>query len=194
MVSIMRKLILATMMIFCATSFALAQDDYNKHDIYVGFSHARVDFDADLEGFNGFEVAANANLSRYVGLKGDYAFHFKNSNTSGIDFDAKTHTVVGGVQFKDNSKETKFKPFAHLMAGIAHARVKVNPAFCIQQVGVPCQFSDSETGFSGVFGGGIDVRINDRIDFRAIQIDYNPTRLGGETQANFRIGIGLVFR
>src|SRR5687767_15484025 len=33
--------------------------------------------------------------------------------------------------------------------------------------------SDSETGFSGVFGGGLDIRINDRVDFRAIQIDLN---------------------
>lgn len=192
----MRKLVLATILIFCATSFALAQNDYNKHDVYVGFSHARVDFDADLEGFNGFEVAANGNISRYVGLKGDYAFHFKNSNLSGIDYEAKTHTVVGGLQFKDNSKETKFKPFAHLMAGITHAKVNVSPVVCIQVVGVPCPLvvNSSETGFAGVFGGGIDVRINDRVDFRAIQVDFHPTRLGGESQANFRIGIGVVFR
>ena len=182
------------MIIACATSFALAQNDYNKHDIYVGFSHARVDFDADLEGFNGFEVAANKNISRYVGLKGDYAFHFKNFNINGVDIDAKTHTLVGGVQFKDNSKETTFKPFAHLMAGFTNARAKVNPTVCIQQLGFTCPFSDSETGFSGVLGGGLDFRINDRMDFRAIQIDFNPTRLGGETQGNFRVGVGVVFR
>jgi hypothetical protein len=55
-------------------------------------------------------------------------------------------------------------------------------------------FEDSETGFAGAFGGGVDFRINDRVDFRAIQFDYAPTRLGGETQHNFRIGVGVVFR
>ena len=190
----MRKLVLATMIIACATSFALAQNDYNKHDVYIGFSHARVDFDADLEGFNGFEIAANRNLSRYIGLKGDYTFHFKNTNISGTEIDAKTHTLVGGVQFKDNSKEKKFKPFAHLMVGFTRASADVNPVFCVQQVGVPCPFSDSEIGFAGVFGGGLDFRINDRVDLRAIQVDFHPTRLGGESQANFRVGVGVVFR
>ena len=54
--------------------------------------------------------------------------------------------------------------------------------------------SDSETGFAGVIGGGVDIRVTPRIDFRAIQLDYNPTRLGGQTLHNFRVGIGLVFR
>jgi hypothetical protein len=191
----MRKLFFATILIACAASFSFAQsNDYNKVDVYAGFSHARVDFDADLEGFNGFEAAVTGNVSRYVGLKGDYAFHFKSFDIAGIDIDAKTHTLVGGVQFKDNAKATKVKPFAHFMAGFTHARVDVDPVVCIQQVGAPCPFGDSETGFSGVIGGGLDFRINDRVDFRAIQLDYNPTRLGGETQHNFRIGVGVVFR
>lgn len=192
----MRKLFFATIMIACAASFSFAQggNDYNKYDIYVGFSHASVDFDADLEGFNGFEAAATGNISRYIGLKGDYAFHFKSFDINGVDIEAKTHTLVGGVQFKDNAKETKVKPFAHVMAGLTHARAEFNPVVCIAQVGAPCPFNDSETGFSGVFGGGLDFRINDRVDFRAIQIDYNPTRLGNETQHNFRLSVGVVFR
>ena len=94
---------------------------------------------------------------------------------------AKTHTLVGGVQFKDNSKDKKVKPFGHLMAGFTNARVS---GFV----------SDSETGFAGVIGGGVDIKLSPRVDLRAIQLDYNPTRLGGETQHNFRVGIGVVFR
>jgi hypothetical protein len=179
----MRKLLFSVIIMACAASFSFAQsDDYNKVDIYAGFSHARVDFGGDFEGFNGVEGAVTGNISRYVGLKGDYAFHFKSFDAPApFNVDAKTHTLVGGVQFKDNSKETKVKPFAHLMAGFTAARVS---GFV----------SDSETGFAGVIGGGVDIRINRRVDFRAIQFDYNPTRLGGETQHNFRVGIGLVFR
>lgn len=54
--------------------------------------------------------------------------------------------------------------------------------------------NESETGLAGILGGGIDFRVNDRVDIRAIQFDYNPTRLSGETQHNFRIGVGVVFR
>ena len=32
------------------------------------------------------------------------------------------------------------------------------------------------------------------IDFRVVQMDYNPVRLDGMTLQNVRLGIGLVFR
>ena len=179
----MRKLLFSMIIMACAASFSFAQsDDYNKVDIYAGYSHARVDFGGDFEGFNGVEGAVTGNFSRYLGVKGDYAFHYKKFDAPApFEVNAKTHTLVGGLQLKDNSKETKVKPFGHLMAGFTAARVS---GFV----------SDSETGFAGIIGGGVDIKISPRVDFRAIQFDYNPTRLGGETQHNFRVGIGLVFR
>jgi hypothetical protein len=190
--------------IACAAPFTFAQGggDYNKYDIYVGYSHNRVDFGGGREGFNGVEGAVTGNVSRYVGLKGSYSFQRKSFDIGitvdciGIpcppsvltteDFDL--HTLVGGVEFKDNAKEAKLKPFAHLMAGFTHSRVRVaNP---------PQGFTgdSGDTGFSGVFGGGLDFRVSARVDIRAVQLDYNPTRSNGVTQHNFRIGVGLVFR
>ena len=193
----MRKLLFSIVIMACAASFSFAQsDDYNKVDVYVGFSHARVDFGGgDYEGFNGVEGAVTGNISRYIGIKGDYAFHRKSFDFGpSIDVDAKTHTLVGGVQFKDNSKETKLKPFGHLMAGFTHAKAEVDPVACAAVLGVPCPVGDSDSGFAGVIGGGLDIRVSRRVDFRVVQFDYNPTRLGGETQHNFRVGIGVVFR
>ncbi len=203
----MKKLILLAIFIAASAPFTSAQttDDYNKYDLYVGFSHNRVDTgigddgDEDIddivderEGFNGINASVTGNVSRYVGLKGDYSFHRKSfSDTFGtttFDVDASLHNFVGGIQVKDNARETKVKPFAHLMAGIAHAK------FDVDDVPVSVDDDTSETGFSGLFGGGIDIRVNDRVDFRAIQFDYNPTRLSDQTQHNFRVGIGVVFR
>lgn len=179
----MRKLLFSMIIMACAASFSFAQSgDYNKVDVYVGFSHARVDFGGgDYEGFNGAEGAVTGNISRYIGLKGDYAFNYKSFDAAPFEVNAKTHTLVGGLQLKDNSKETKLKPFGHVMAGFTNARVS----------GI---VDTSETGFAGVIGGGLDIKLSPRVDFRAIQLDYNPTRLGGETQHNFRVGIGVVFR
>lgn len=201
----MRKLIMLAIIIACAAPSAFAQtgDDYNKYDFFVGYSHNRVDtgiadeddddFDDIIdqrEGFHGVNASAAANISRYVGLKGDYAFHRKSFDISdGVDtfnVDSDLHTLVGGVQFKDNARETRVKPFAHLMAGFAHARFDVE--------GVPDFDDANETGFSGVVGGGVDFRVSDRVDFRAIQFDYNPTRDNGQTSHNFRVGIGIIFR
>jgi hypothetical protein len=40
----------------------------------------------------------------------------------------------------------------------------------------------------------VDFRINERVDFRAFQFDWNPIRSEGQTSHNFRIGIGFIFR
>jgi len=186
------------LLVACAAPAAVAQnDDYNKYDIFVGYSHNRVDVgiddeDPDIddifderEGFHGFNASVKGNFHRYVGIKGDYAYHRKGFGVAGFDVNTSLHTLVGGVEFKDNARETKVKPFAHVMAGLAHSRA---------------DFEDiddedfTDNGFAGVIGGGVDFRINDRVDFRAIQFDYNPTHGSGTTSHNFRVGIGLVFR
>ncbi len=203
----MRKLFFAAIIIACAAPFTFAQsDDYNKAEGAVLFSHNRVDtgiadeddddFDDIIdqrEGFNGFNASVTGNLSRYFGVKGDYAFHRKSfSIDTGVaafptvDIKANLHTFVGGVQIKDNSRETKVKPFAHVLAGVAHNRAESNTT--------GFGFEDSETGFAAAIGGGVDFRLSDRVDLRAVQFDYNPTRSGGDTGHNFRVGIGIIFR
>ena len=197
----MRKLFMAAILIACTAPFAFAQttsDEYNKVDVGVLFSHNRVDtgfsdpsqnFITEREGFNGVEGFVKGNVSRYVGLVGDYSFHRKSFGdtvgTTAVDVDVDLHTLMGGVELKDNDKETKVKPFARGLVGFQNARARVSGFTALD---------DSETGFSAAIGGGIDFRVSPRVDIRAIQFDYNPTRLGGETQHNFRIGVGVIFR
>jgi opacity protein-like surface antigen len=221
---VMRKLFLLAAFFACAAPRASAQtaDDFNRVDIYGGFSHTRIETQTldgggnptlERTGFNGFDASVTGNVSRYVGLKFDVSGHYKSESVSatfgtivdcfplscedlGIpvppasvvgagDIKLSLYNFLGGVQFKDNSKETKVKPFAHVLAGVAHARASGDGAF---------EFSTSESGFGAALGGGLDFRVSDRVDFRAVQFDYNPTRLGGETQHNFRVGVGVVFR
>ena len=208
---------IGTIIIACA-SIAAAQSDYKKFEFFAGYSHNRIDTgigddDPDLgdiiderEGFHGFEVSATGNLTRYFGIKGDFSGHFKTETfpfgsiavpTANVDVKSRLFNFLGGVQLKDNSTEGTFKPFAHALVGVAHARnrIDVNDNFCVAVFPSPCpeDFTESETGFAGAFGGGIDIRASDSISIRAIQIDYNPTRLFDSTQHNFRIGVGIVF-
>lgn len=208
-------LFLAILIVSCASMAFAQSDDYHKVEGYVGYSHNRVDTGIDdsepelsdiineREGFHGFNAAASFNVTRYVGLKADVAYHFKSKNvpvggtSASLDIDSHLLNFLGGVQLKDNSKETTFKPFAQALVGLAHGKNKVDFSdnFCAAIFPSPCisDFTDSDTGLAGAFGGGLDIRAGDRIDIRAIQIDYNPTRLFGEMQHNFRIGAGIVF-
>jgi hypothetical protein len=193
---------MAALFVACTSSVAFAQtDDYNKYDVGVLYSHNRQDvgvedpnqnFLDERQGFHGIELFAKGNVSRYVGLKASYSFNRKSFDIDGgtaatsVDVDADLHQFLGGVEVKDNAKETKVKPFAHVMAGVAHARAKVDSA--------TVSFTESDNGFAGIVGGGIDFKLSDRVDFRAVQFDYNPIRANGETKHNYRIGIGFIFR
>ena len=213
----MFRTILIGMIFVASASLAAAQtDDYKKFEFFAGFSHNRIDTgvgdnDPELsdifrerEGFNGFDTSVTGNLSRYFGLKADFSGHFKkhtvpfgSSTTASVDIDSQLYNFLGGIQIKDNSSESRFKPFVHALAGVARARNRVDFSndVCIAVVPSPCpgDFTDTETGFAAALGGGLDIRASSKIDVRVIQFDYNPTRLFDSTQHNFRFGVGIVF-
>lgn len=211
----MSKLVfLAILIVSCASmAFAQSTSDYNKFEFYGGYSHNRVDTGFDdndpalddiideREGFHGFNTSITGNITRYVGLQFDLSGHFKERtipvNTARLDIEGSLYNFLGGVQLKDNAKEGTFKPFAHALVGVAHARNKVDFSadICAAVFPSPCptDFTASDTGLAGAFGGGLDIRANDRFDIRVVKFDYNPTRLfDGPTQHNFRIGAGIV--
>jgi opacity protein-like surface antigen len=213
----MSKLLCTAILIIACASIAFSQStaDYNKVEFFGGFSHNRVDTGIDdgddelsdvineREGFNGFNASITGNVTRYIGLKFDVAGHFKKKDfplgigNASVEVDSSVFNFLGGVQLKDNSKEARFKPFAHALIGAARVRTKVdfNEDVCEAIFPSPCPIdaTETETGLAGAIGGGLDFRLNDRIDIRAVQLDYNPTRVGGSTQHNFRVGVGLVF-
>ncbi len=220
----MKKVFLAMCLAAISSVGAFAQtDDYKKGEVFVGFSNNQVDTgfsdnDNDLreffdkrESFNGFNVSATGNVSRYFGIKGDVSGHYKGyeldvprpgtvNTTDRFKVDASVYNFLGGVQVKDNAKDgSRVRPFGHALVGAAHARAKVDNSFFTSgfctQPGVDCRndLGESETGFAAAIGGGIDFRATNRLSIRAIQVDYNPNRFSGTTQHNVRFGFGLVF-
>ena len=209
-----KTILIGTLINACASVAAAQSADYKKWDFFGGFSHNRIDTgvgddDADLddfiderEGFNGFNASIARNVSSKVGFKFDVSGHYKSrtlpifSIQNAIDINSSLYNFLGGVQLKDNSSEATFKPFAHALVGVAHARnrVTISDSGCIAIFPSPCPspFTETDTGLAGAIGGGLDIRAGNRFDIRVIQIDYNPTRLFDSTQHNFRFGVGVV--
>ncbi|HVE59625.1 MAG TPA: outer membrane beta-barrel protein [Pyrinomonadaceae bacterium] len=219
----MKKLIFSGLMTLLCASFGLAQNttsDYKKSEFFVGYSNNQVDtglnsdsgnqfqnFFNDRESFHGVNVTGTYNVSRYVGITGDVSGTYNNKNfsitvptgtttTGTVSFKTKNslYNFLGGVQVKDNSSDSRIKPFGYALVGAGHARTKFKDVSC--PTGVDCTFfneTDSETGLAGAFGGGLDIKINDKIDFRAIKVDYNPIKLSDGVNHNVRIGVGIVF-
>jgi opacity protein-like surface antigen len=169
----------------------------------------------ERRGFNGFDASVTYNVTRYVGIKGNITGHFKNDTT--VDqFDGGTRTdtnkftdrtfnFLAGLQIKDNSKEAKVKPFAHVLAGVAR---QTSHDVQTSTAGFNFTLDDRVTSFAMKFGGGIDVRVSPRVDLRIVEVNYNPIftrdrdvagnadfglRLAGRRADNLTIGFGVVF-
>jgi hypothetical protein len=166
------------------------------------------------ESLNGAEGSVVFNLNRYIGIKGDVSAHFKNNiqlNTGTIAPNGATITnqsirvktsvynFLGGVQIKDNAKEgSRFRPFGHALVGQALINTNLKSSdfssgFCTSPAGGCAGLDATKMDLSAAFGGGLDIKANDRLSIRAFQADYNPTRLNNSTQHNFRFSVGIVF-
>jgi hypothetical protein len=207
----------------CATETMGQGPDYRRFELFAGYSHNRVDvgpvedFDPDddlefndifdeREGFNGFNVSATGNFHRYFGAKFDYSYHQKSFGFANDNTTIRLHNILGGIQVKDNSSDARWKPFAHALVGVGRTSADLSEFDNRLE-----DFDDA--GFAAAIGGGLDVRVAQRVDIRIFQIDYNPMRfdftdfgtvgipgtpvLRGDlkrTLHNFRIGRGIVFR
>jgi opacity protein-like surface antigen len=213
---------IATVMVGLVWASAAMAQDYKRFEFFGGYSHNRVDvgpvedFDPgddiefddifdEREGFNGFNASIAGNFSRYFGAKFDYSYHQKSFGFGADNTTIRLQNFLGGIQIKDNETEGTLKPFAHALVGVGRTAADLSE-FDNDLV----DFDDS--GFAAAIGGGLDVRVSERVDIRVFQIDYNPMRFDfsdfgttgipgtpafqgdlKRTLHNFRIGIGIVF-
>jgi hypothetical protein len=207
--------ILCLTCVFALTALAQTQttDDYKKNEYYLGYSNQQTD-QGGYRSANGFQGSYVRNLKRYMGIKADFSAAFNKDTFEYTTTDPttpgnpsytvrqksnnSTYNILGGVQFKNNASGARFKPFGHALVGVAVLRNKFNATctstFCPPLVTNYPNFTYTSKNLAFAVGGGLDIKINDKIDFRAIQVDYNPIwRGGGFWQKNFRIGAGIVF-
>jgi opacity protein-like surface antigen len=213
--------------IMCAFTFgalAVSAQDHNKFEFYGGYLFHNISTGfGDLDTSNtldnrvtahGWNLSATGNISKRFGIKFDYSSTgrevFDSDAEAALGFDTDTklrvNQYLGGIQIKNNEKDgPRFKPFAHVLAGVANERIRCtqNCDFAVATptlVGGTSTFNESTNSFAMVFGAGIDVKVSNRVDIRIIQFDYNPIFYGGvpsldlpdRTQNNFRIGFGVA--
>lgn len=198
-----RLLTILGLLLLCSTA-TFAQDNYKKWEFFGGYSAMQFDnlggdtnnsaIDDVLGGRNtlrGFELSITRNFHRYVGVKGDYSLHLREDNFSrplgSGTVDTTIQNFLGGIQVKNNDEDgPRFKPFAHALFGVANQKVDVDSPQLATVFGIS-DLHANETSFAMAFGGGIDIKLNNRIDIRAAQIDWNIVNRGDQ-----QLGIVLV--
>src|ERR1044071_7481631 len=190
-----RILTIFGLLLIC-TNTVLAQD-YKKWEFFGGYSALQFDnlggdtgnpaVDDILSGRNtlrGFELAITRNFHKYVGAKFDYSLHLREDEFSrpagSGTIDSTIQNFLGGIQIKNNSEDgPRFKPFGHALFGVAVQKVDVDSPQLPAIFGIS-DFHVNETSFAMAFGGGIDIKLNNKIDIRAGQIDWNIINRGDQ--------------
>jgi opacity protein-like surface antigen len=179
----MRKLFLlfGLALIFTATGYA---QDVPKAEVFAGFQYGRInDLRAVNTGLNtsGFTVEGTYNVNKVLGVVADFGASYSNKQTN-----LYSYMFGPRVSLRNNSRIT---PFAHALFGGAHAsRVPAN---------TPGTFK-SASGFAMALGGGLDVKLTQRVSLRPFQGEYYYTRIGvnnlqRDSQSHLRLSFGVNF-
>jgi len=228
----MKQLVTLATLILLSTTTALAQDDYKKYEFFGGYSALFVDNLAgdtgspavddvlgDRQTLRGFNLAVNYNFHKYVGAKFDYSLHLRedefNRPLGNGTIDTTLQNFLGGIQIKNNSEDgPTFKPFGHALFGVAVQKLDVDSPQLPALFGIN-DFHTNETSFAMAFGGGLDIKLNNKLDVRVFQVDWNiinrgdqqtgivlaptpfqtvgtPFVIPGTRQDNLRLSVGIV--
>ena len=230
----MRKFLWLLLLALLPVQLAWAQvpqGDRPRAEIFFGYSNLQAEglpgeegqddsFDDEVfgerAGLNGFNAALTGYITRRFGITGDFSFNQNDRDFTGPggrgSLNTRVINVLGGptVKFFNDSRVT---PFARALFGIANTRFEAEEERNVAGGTRRSSFTTNATDFAMALGGGVDVKLNDRVDLRVLQVDYNPVflrdrsiqvlggagavipqRLEGQRQDNIRLSFGVVFR
>jgi opacity protein-like surface antigen len=226
----MPKILFATAVsILMSATVAAAQ----MPEIFVGYTNLQAEglpnrnnpnnwvFDTEFFRDRATLHGVNASVTAYnevgIGITGDFSWARR---SSGQDFaggradqNTDVYYVLGGPTVKFN-RNHRAQPFARVMAGIGYTRFKASTEL-VNPTGLGTSgnsFVIGGTDFAASVGGGLDVRVNDRLKIRVFQVDWapvflkdrtvdvlgsggiiEPTTLNGQRQDNVRLSFGVAF-
>ena len=152
-------LLIIGLLVLCSPSIA---QDFKPVEVFGGYQFAHAQPNANGNGWN---VALTGNLTRSIGITGDFSGNYESGSS--------LYTYMVGPTF--SLRTERVTPFAHAFFGGAHA--------------------NGLNAFSMAIGGGLDVNAGEHVAIRVIQADWLSFRRSGESSnGNVRVSAGLVFR
>jgi opacity protein-like surface antigen len=174
----MRKAVFVITLLMLLQLQAVAQDT-PKAELFGGYSYAG-------GNFHGWNASITGNVNKWFGVVADFSGHYGGSiDEDGFDERQRVHSYLFGARIAVRKKK-RATPFVHALFGASTLKTELT--------GFGQRFVFSDTGFSLVLGGGLDIKVNDRVAIRAFQLDYLRARFFGETENRGRLAFGIVLR
>lgn len=184
--------------------------DYAKYELHAGYSYNKRSLgnsqalgNTYQTGLQGYNSSIKWNFQRFLGVEFEHSAGWTGTEkaddptTPGamIQIKRSLYTYAGGIQVKDNSSKTRLKPFGHILLGGSTEGQKTilgNASSLLNSV-------NKRTDFLMIFGGGLDVKVNEKFSVRVFQFDHLLSRAVFSTATNpeyikyYRFGAGIVF-
>lgn len=179
----MKRIAWCGLLVLILSPLATAQDR-PKVVLFGGYSFASIKPASSVERVetNGWHtnVAIRATV---VDLVADFSGHYGTLSGTGMN----VHTFMFGPRFAYHGKKVSW--FVHSLYGVS--RIKVNGDILNSVFN-----GKSDTAFNFIpGGGGLEIKINEKIAFRVIEFDLIFSGWGkGTTQIHPRLSTGVVFR
>jgi hypothetical protein len=146
--------------------FAQGLDD-RRVGLFAGYTFLDAENPDNLSsrlGFNGGHIGVYVAQTAWLRWTGDF--------TAGANGGILGPTAIYGLAGPEFTKRTgRATFFGHALFG----QGEVDGGL----------FGSKRSGFGMAFGGGVDAKLNSRFGLRVVQVDYLPSRFGGQTEALF---------
>jgi hypothetical protein len=172
----LRKALCSMCLVFLASLPALAQD-VPKAEVFGGYSWAGANF-------HGWNASVTGNITKRFGIVADFSGHYGSELDGSVLIKQDAHSFLFGPRFSFRGK--RLTPFVYALFGAT--RFHESAIISGQKL------SHSDTGLRSVLGGGLDVKVNDRVAIRAFQLDYFRPNFFGEAHNRGRLAFGVVLR
>jgi hypothetical protein len=158
-------------------SVAAVAQETPKIELFTGYSHLFADLNTTSYNLNGVNVSAAENVNSWFGGVLDFNSSF--GSNAGLNVNSQTIMYGPRIAYRKSSFIT---PSVHALFG----GVRGSRGFD--------GISEANWRFGIGVGGEIDLRINDKVAFRLVQVDFMPTHFQDVRQDNVRVSVGFVFR
>jgi opacity protein-like surface antigen len=170
---IRKALEIACLILFVSTS-VLAQET-PRAEVFGGYSWAG-------GNFHGWNTSVTGNVNKWFGIVADFSGHYGSEQDGTVRINKDAHSFLFGPRFSRRGK--RFTPFAYTLFGTTR--------FHESAVVFGQRLSRSDTGFSSAVGGGLDLKVSDRLTIRTFQLDYFRPNFFGEAHNRGRLAFGVV--
>jgi hypothetical protein len=149
----------------------------DKFAVCVDYAYIHVHESSFNESLNGFDGCFQARIHNHVGIEAEAgaAFHSQSGTSEHLFW------FAGGPIFSFGAKDAKATPWVHAQVGFARDTIGYSGS------------SSGENSFMFKVGGGMNVKLGRKIQWKAVSFDYAPTHFSGSFQHNIEVRSGICF-